>query len=231
MDDMPFEISRELIDAIVRGARRGHEIAARTHNEDELWDEMTLGVNRHRLSLNWIMHEASGLEGVAPSSAKGGSKHLSYRGRRFSFHNGGTHANWDPNTYDFDRGARGTMADSNGQQSMLAALAVEPSESDLDGVRELDVVMVGNAMAGCEIIYLGAPMDSEVGRRWGWITTLWAASGGDGEGGLGHGEADDSGGPTGPTGGYDGFRSMPEDDVPPLTVKPAAQPAKESESS
>ncbi|AXV05788.1 hypothetical protein DVS28_a1087 [Euzebya pacifica] len=180
------------------------------------------------MSVNWIMQEAAGLAGVTPQSGMGGSKHLCCNGLRFSFHNGGMNAKWDPDTYDFDRGARGAMADSNGQLSMLADLAGDAAMVDMARVRELDVVLVGNQMAGCEVVYLGAPVDSDIGRRWGWITMLWTI--GD-EGLAGWGETEGGApprGPVDPSGGYDGFRAMPVDDVPPLTVKPTVRPAEGS---
>lgn len=102
MNELPVPVPAALVAAIVRGARQGHLIAARTHNDDELWDEGTFGVNRYRLSVNWIMQEADGIAGVTAQSDKGGGKHLCCNGLRHSFHNGGTNAKWDPNTYDFD---------------------------------------------------------------------------------------------------------------------------------
>lgn len=112
---------------------------------------------------------------------------------------------------------------------MLDDLAGEPEQLDLARVRELDVLFVGNAMSGCEVVYLGAPVDSDIGPRWGWVTVLWSAAGDDEAAGP---EATGSGTspahPVGPAGGYEGFRSMPEEDVPPLTVKPTVRPAEES---
>lgn len=230
MNELPVPVPTALVAAIVRGARQGHLIAARTHNNDELWDEATFGVNRYRLSVNWIMQEADGIARVTAQSDKGGGKHLCCNGLRHSFHNGGTNANWDPNTYDFDRSdARRTMATNNGQLSMLDDLAGEAEQLDLARVRELDVLFVGNAMSGCEMIYLGAPVDSDIGPRWGWITVLWSAAGDhEAAGPDATGSGTSSRHPVGPAGGYEGFRSMPEEDVPPLTVRPTVRPAEQS---
>src|SRR3546814_13452099 len=95
----------EILEAIVRGARRGHEIAARAHLDEEGWDSTTFGTSRYRLTWHWIAQELEPIDGVQPIDPTSCLR-ARWADIEIGFYNGGIGAGWDPDTFAFDSTAR-----------------------------------------------------------------------------------------------------------------------------
>ncbi len=165
---IPVELPPALLDAVVRGARYGHEIAARSHVEEEGWDATTFGVNRYRLSWHWIANFAADVEGVEVTYP---DQCLRLRWDRFElgFYNGGSGADWDVRSFDFAATARRAEV---GILNQLSLPGMELAPADL---QHLLVVYAGNPSQACEAVYIGAPIaDPATGHTtWAWIEPIW----------------------------------------------------------
>lgn len=152
----------------MRGARYGHEIAARSHVEEEGWDATTFGVNRYRLSWHWIGTFAAEVPGVGVTYP---DQCLRLRWDRFElgFYNGGSGAEWDVRTFDFAATARRAEVGILNQPS-LPGMELAPAD-----LQHLLVVYAGSPSNGCESVYIGAPIaDPSTGpTSWAWIEPIW----------------------------------------------------------
>lgn len=165
---LPVQLPPALLDAVVRGARYGHDIAARSHVEEEGWDATTFGVNRYRLSWRWIGTFAAEVPGVGVTYP---DQCLRLRWDRFElgFYNGGSGADWDVRTFDFGATARRAEVGILNQPS-FPGLELEPAD-----LQHLLVVYAGSPSNGCEAVYIGAPIaDPRTGHTsWAWIEPIW----------------------------------------------------------
>lgn len=164
----PVQIPVAVLDAVVLGARYGHEIAARSHIEEEGWDATTFGVNRYRLSWHWIGTFAGAVQGVEVTYP---DQCLRLRWDRFElgFYNGGSGADWDVHSFDFRATARRAEVGVLNQPSFPG---MELAPADL---QHLLVVYAGSPSHGCEAIYVGAPIaDPVTGHTtWAWVEPIW----------------------------------------------------------
>lgn len=193
---LPVQLPSVLLDAVVSGARYGHEIAARSHVEEEGWDATTFGVNRYRLSWHWIglyAGEVPGVDVTYPDQC------LRVRWDRFElgFYNGGSGAGWDIRSFDFAATARRAEVGIL-NQSTLPGMELAPVD-----LQHLLVVYAGSPSNGCEAVYIGAPIaDPRTGHTsWAWIEPLWRFD--PNQPGVGQRDA----------GTYVGFRDMDVADV------------------
>ena len=165
---LPVQLPPALLDAVVRGARYGHDIAARAHIEEEGWDATTFGVNRYRLSWHWIGKFAAEVADVGVTYP---DQCLRLRWDRFElgFYNGGSGADWDVHSFDFEATARRAEVGVLNQPSLPG---LEPEPADL---QHLLVVYAGNPSQACEAVYVGAPItDPRTGHTsWAWIEPIW----------------------------------------------------------
>lgn len=165
---LPVQIPAPLLDAIVRGAQRGHDIAARSHVEEEGWDATTFGVNRYRLSWHWIGTYAADVPGVDVTYP---DQCLRLRWDRFElgFYNGGSGLDWDVNSFDFGATARRAEVGILNQPS-FPGMEFVPAD-----LQHLLVVCSGSPSQGCEAVYVGAPItDPATGHTsWAWIEPIW----------------------------------------------------------
>lgn len=166
--DLPVPLPPDLLDAIVHGARRGHEIAARSHLEEEGWDATTFGVNRYRLSWYWIGQYASELPGVDLTYP---DQCLRLRWDRFElgFYNGGHGVGWDVSSFDFGATARRAEVGVLNQPS-FAGMELVPAD-----LQHLLVVYAASPLQACEAVYIGAPITHPATGHtsWAWIEQIW----------------------------------------------------------
>lgn len=195
---LPVQLPLALLDAVVRGARYGHEIAARSHVEEEGWDATTFGVNRYRLSWHWIGVYAAEVPGVDVTYP---DQCLRLRWDRFElgFYNGGSGAEWDVRTFNFGATARRAEVGVLNQPS-LPGMELQPAD-----LQHMLVTYAASTSLGCEAVYLGAPItDPATGyTTWAWIEPIWQFD--PSQPGIGQHD----------TGAYAGFRDL---DVPDLDV-------------
>lgn len=165
---LPVPLPPALLDAVVRGVLHGHEIAARSHLEEEGWDATTFGVNRYRLSWHWIGIYASEVPGVDVTYP---DQCLRLRWDRFElgFYNGGSGLDWDVSGFDFSATARRAEIGILNQPS-LPGLELAPAD-----LQHLLVVYAGSPSQACEAVYLGAPITNPATGHtsWAWIERLW----------------------------------------------------------
>jgi len=152
----------------VRGARYGHDIAARSHVEEEGWDSTTFGVNRYRLSWHWIGTFAREVPGVAVTYP---DQCLRLRWDRFElgFYNGGSGTEWNVHSFDFAATARRAEVGMLNQPDIFGG-ELTPAE-----LQHLLVVYAGSPTNACDAIYIGAPItDPSTGHTsWAWIEPIW----------------------------------------------------------
>lgn len=165
---LPVQLPPVLLEAVVKGARYGHDIAARSHVEEEGWDTTTFGVNRYRLSWHWIGLFAADIPGVGVTYP---DQCLRLRWDRFElgFYNGGSGVDWDIRAFDFAATARRAEVGVLNQPS-LPGLEVAPAD-----LQHLLVVYAGSPTNGCEAIYIGAPIADPSSRQtsWAWVEPIW----------------------------------------------------------
>jgi hypothetical protein len=165
---LPVELPPPLLEAIVEGARYGHDIAARSHVEEEGWDATTFGVNRYRLSWHWIGVYAGGVPDVGVTYP---DQCLRLRWDRFElgFYNGGSGPDWDIRAFDFAATARRAEVGVLNQPT-LPGMEVVPAD-----LQHLLIVYAGSPANGCEAVYLGAPItESSSGQTsWAWVEQVW----------------------------------------------------------
>ena len=169
---LPVILSESLLNAIVAGARRGHDIVARSHNEEEGFDASTFGFNRYRLSWFWI---AEMLKDVPDAMITYPDQSMHVRWGRFDigFYNGGSGADWDPAAFDFSATARRAQA---GVLNQMSFPGMEPEPGELV---QLLVTYSANPTNGCEAVHIGAPItDPTTGQTsWAWIEPIWLHAG------------------------------------------------------
>ena len=167
---LPISLPSELVDAFVRGARRGHEIAARAHLEEEGWDSTTFGTNRYRLSWYWTAEFLDETDGVTVTD-RSHCLRARWGHYEFAFYNGGIGADWDPRTFEFDATARRAEV-GFANMSPLPGLAPNPVE-----LQHLIVTYTGSPERGCLRVYVGAPITDPVSSStsWAWIEEVWSA--------------------------------------------------------
>lgn len=165
---LPVPLPPALLDAVVNGAPYGHDIAARSHVDEEGWDATTFGVNRYRLSWHWIGTFAAEVPEVDVTYP---DQCLRLRWDRFElgFYNGGSGADWDVHSFDFAATARRAEVGILNQPTLPG---METAPADL---QHLLTVYAGSPSVGCEAVYVGAPIaDPRTGHTsWAWIEQIW----------------------------------------------------------
>lgn len=182
-DDLPTNLPTSFLDAVVAGARRAHEIAARNFNELEGSDGVTFGVDRYRFSWFWIARKLDSVPGVATRHPTT-SFHAVVDDKIIRFYNGGRDRQWDPNTFDFTDTPRRARAGKNNADQLAFDLDLGGESVDVAGATDLIVTYSGNPLRGCEAVHVGAPVwdaGTDI-QSWAWMKPLWVLEPGSGGG-------------------------------------------------